>query len=165
MKGMTKTNSTAQGGRRSTSRASVTLSVPQGMRSTTPATMGSRWSHSHDHTAPFARPHAGNEGGADQEGAIEIDREHLAPVGKGHLGKFLLREDAGAIDHDVDVAEFDADRLGHVSDRWLRRHVAIDGERLTAGGLHQLHGLFAIDDVNDRDVYALSLIHISEPTR
>src|SRR5665811_2251215 len=46
MKGMTKTNSTAQGGRRSTSRASVTLSVPRGMRSTTRATMGSRWSHS-----------------------------------------------------------------------------------------------------------------------
>ena len=66
-----------------------------------------------------------------------------------------MREDAGAIDHDVDVAEFGVDRLGHGGDRWLRRHVASDGKRLAAGGFHQLHGLVAIDDVHHRDVHAV----------
>jgi hypothetical protein len=95
------------------------------------------------------------EPSVDQECAIEIDREHLAPVGKGHLGKFLLREDAGAIDHDIDMTEFAVDRFGHGGDRWLRRHVAIDGKRLATGGLHQLHGVLAVGDIGHRDMHAV----------
>ena len=37
----------------------------------------------------------------------------------------------------------------------LRRHVAIDRDRLAAGGFHQLHGLRAVADIDDRDVHAV----------
>ncbi len=66
-----------------------------------------------------------------------------------------MRENAGAIDHDVDVAEFGVDRLGHGGDGGFRRHVAIHRDGLAAGGFHHFYGLFAINDVDDRDMHAV----------
>ena len=66
-----------------------------------------------------------------------------------------MRENAGAIDHDVDVAEFGVDRLGHGGNRGFRRHVAFDVDRLPAGSLDQFYGRSAVSNVDHRDMHAI----------
>ena len=69
--------------------------------------------------------------------------------------KFLLREDAGAVDHDVDVAEFGLHLLGHGGDRAFRRHVAFDRDGLPPGGFHHFHGVGGVAEIDDGDVHAV----------
>ena len=70
--------------------------------------------------------------------------------------KFLLREDAGAVDHDVDVAEFGvAPALAMAATDASDDTSHCTAMRLAAGGFHQLHGLAAVDEVDDRDMHAV----------
>ena len=108
-----------------------------------------------DHAAPLARAHAGHEGGGDQEGAVEINRHHLAPVGEAHVGEILLREDAGAVHHDIDVAEFALHLLGHGGDRGFVGDVAFDGDGVAPGGLHHFYRFAAVAEISDRDMHAV----------
>ena len=108
-----------------------------------------------DDASPAALLHAGHEGGADQEHAVEVDRQHAPPVREGHLLERLLRIDAGAIDQDVAAAEFLLHLVRERRNGLLRSHVAAAGQRLTAGLLDQRHGFVARLDVGDDDVDAV----------
>jgi hypothetical protein len=108
-----------------------------------------------DDPAPFAHAHPGHKNGRHQKGAVEIDRKNLAPICKGHLGKVFLRKDAGAVHHDVNVAEFVLDLLRHGRDRTFRRDVALERNRLPAGGLNHFDGRGSVANIDDGNMCAV----------
>ncbi len=122
-----------------------------------------------DDRAAAAPDHMWHRGSAEQKGAIEGDRQDLAPLGEVHFQERCLAAQSGVAHHDVDAAErfgrlgdqgVDGGGVGHVAqmsdsapsgscdlsgDVLNRRLVAaaVDQDRGTVGG--QSQGDFAAD--------------------
>ena len=59
-----------------------------------------------DHAAVLGGVHVLQAGLGGEEGAVEMDRQQLLPVGEGEVDQRLDDLDAGVADQDVDLAVF-----------------------------------------------------------
>jgi hypothetical protein len=92
-------------------------------------------------TRPQRRDHAGDEGAAEVEDRVGVDREGIAPLLVGHLEEALHRVGAGVVDEDVDPTEALLDRGGEVGDVPFERDVDVVDERLDARRLNRRLGV------------------------
>ena len=117
---------------------------------------GGRAEHDDPAAAPF--DHRRQRRLAAQEDRVEIDRQHLLPLGQREVPQVLGR--AGDTDHrrkDVDVAVLGERALHHLVDLLLVRHVGPEAQRaaarfpdLRAGGRVQLLGREQVADRQQR---------------
>ncbi len=88
-----------------------------------------------DHgAAALVLVHMLERGLGGEEGAIDVDRLHLLPVGEGVVLDRVDDLDAGVGDQDIDAAKRLGHRLGGAVDRVLVGHIHRHGDGAPAGG-------------------------------
>ena len=120
--------------------------------------LGMHRAHVDDASAATRPVHVRQARARGEECAVEVDRQHLLPVGEREILQRVHDLDAGIADKDVDAAEC-GDRRRHARvDRFLAGDVHRDPDGLPAGGTDvggdNVRGVEV--EIGDRDARALA---------